>query len=324
MKRILLLSTVPLAALLVGPVESKKNGILPTSSRPLTRDAGNSCGSCHSGSAGGVSVRVTPTQRSLAPQQSISITVAGVGGPGGSEGGMAADVTAGQLIAGANTRVSTPGDAIAHSNPGSRSWTFGYRAPAAPGPVEFYTVVNAVDGNGRTSGDRWAFHGADPNAAVSTPVRLFVNAPGVTSIGVGCADGYGNVGVYGASESPRVGNANFKFEAVGLPPSARVLFMLGLQKNLASVDLAPMGAAGCFLHTDMVISAYFTTTGGSPARAEGRFVMPAPIPGMATLKGFFLRSQLAVIDGSPDPARSLYQWIGCDDPVTGGIRHWRE
>ena len=135
-------------------------------------------------------------------------------------------------------------------------------------------------------------------------MRFFVNAPGVVAIGAGCSDGYGNVGVYGASQTPSVGNANFKFEAVGLPPSARLLFILGLQKTMPSIDLTLLGAPGCYLHTDIAIATYLGTTAGDAGRAEGRFVLPAPIPNSAGLKGFFFRTQLAVIDGSPS-ARSL-------------------
>ena len=161
-----------------------------------------------------------------------------------------------------------------------------------------------ANGNGKNSGDQWAFHGARPTDTTSTPVRFFVNAPGIAPIGHGCADGYGNVGVYGASQTPRVGNSNFRFEAVGLPPSARLMFMIGLLQNMPSVDLAPMGAGGCFLHTDIVISTMLGTTAGDAARAEGRFVLPAPIPNNPGLKGFFFRSQLAVVDSGPG-ARSL-------------------
>lgn len=290
---------LPLVTVLASTATSKKDGILPSTSLTLTRTASSSCGSCHGGSPGGPTVRVTPSERVMRPGQSISVQIATSGGPSGSRGGFAADVTGGTLVAGSNTRVSSSGAAIAHSDSRARTWSFGYRAPTQTGPVEFYTVANAVNGDGKTSGDRWAFHGSNPSATTSTPVRFFVNAPGVVPIGKGCSDGYGNVGVFGASQTPTVGNSGFRFEAVGLPPSARLMFMLGVQKNAPSVELTAMGAPTCFLHTDIAISIYFTTTAGNAERSEGRFSLPAPIPNNTALKGFFFRSQIAVLDGSP-------------------------
>ncbi|MCA8956391.1 MAG: hypothetical protein KDC87_09965 [Planctomycetes bacterium] len=283
---------------------TRSSGILPSSSLPLTRNASASCGSCHSGTPGGPTVQVQLGLRVLSGSQTTAITVSATGGAAGTRGGLAADVTAGQLIAGANTRTSTAGNALTHSDDRSRTWTFNYQAPAQTGPVEFYTVVNAVNGDGRTNGDTWAFHGSNPTNPVSTPVRMYVNAPGVVPIGSGCADGYGNVAVYGAPQPPTLGNPNFSLEAIGLPPSARVMLIIGLQKNMPSFDMGVMGAPGCFLHTDLAASVYGISTPGDASRAEGRFVIPVAIPSNPVLKGFFFRTQVGAVDASPG-ARAL-------------------
>ncbi|MHC4853860.1 MAG: hypothetical protein ACYTF5_17775, partial [Planctomycetota bacterium] len=154
------------------------------------------------------------------------------------------------------------------------------------------------NGNGKTSGDQFAFHGASSTSTVSTPVRMFVNAPGVTAIGTGCADGYGNVAVYGAPETPSVGNSRFRLTAIGLPPAARLMFILGMQRNHQSFDLGAMGAPGCFLHSDILIQMFFTSSAGNAERSEGQFSLPLPIPNTAALKGLFFRTQVGAVDSS--------------------------
>jgi len=300
----LLLTIAATSVAFVGTAASKKDGILPSSFLPLTRNANTSCGSCHNPFIGGPRVSVNPSTRLFAPGQTTSITISASGGAPGTGGGFACDVTAGSLGAGNNSRVSLSGNAITHTNPKSRRWTFGYKAPTKPGPVELYAVANTVNGNGKTSGDQHAFHGFNPASTVSTPVRMYVNAPGVVAIGRGCADGYGNTAVYGAPETPSVGNSRFKLEAIGLPPAARVMFILGVQKNYASVDLGFMGAPGCFLHSDMLIQLFAASTAGNAERSEGRFSLPLPIPNIPSLKGVFFRTQVGAADGSKN-ARAL-------------------
>ena len=294
-----LLLSVPLGLAIAEPVFSRSGGIFPSSTRSLTRHASSACGDCHNRSPGGPTVQVQVGARSLTPSQLVPVTVSATGGPSGNEGGFTADVTAGRLIPGGNTRVSSTGDAITHSSERGRAWSFQMQASSQPGPAEFFTVVNAVDGNGKTSGDQWAFHGANPAATISTPVRFFVNAPGINPIGSGCADGYGNVAVIGGRHTPTLGNASFAIEAVGLPPAARVMFIVGVQKAYTSLDLKVMGAPGCFLHSDMLLTAYSQSSSGDAARAEGRFTMPLPIPNLPALKGFFFRTQVGALDASP-------------------------
>ncbi|MHC5071692.1 MAG: choice-of-anchor V domain-containing protein, partial [Planctomycetota bacterium] len=163
---ILFLTVVPTAAVLAGTAASKKDGIFPTASLPLTRHANSSCGSCHNPFVGGPTVTVAPKTRVLSPNQGTTVTVSATGGAPGGSGGFCADVTAGSLVAGSNSQVSFRGTAITHVNPSSRSWTFGYKAPGTPGPVELYAVVNTVNGNGKTSGDQFAFHGASSTSTV--------------------------------------------------------------------------------------------------------------------------------------------------------------
>lgn len=298
------LIVVTTGVVLIGTASSKKNGILPSQFLPLTRSASASCGTCHNPFIGGPKVSVTLGTRLFTPAQNSSITVSASGGVAGTGGGFACDVTAGSLGAGTNSRVSVSGNAITHVNPNSRSWTFGYKAPSKPGPVELYAVVNTVNGNDKPTGDQHAFFGFNSSSTVSTPVRMYVNAPGVVAIGKGCADGYGNVGVYGAPETPSVGNTRFRLEAIGLPPAARVMFILGMQKNFASLDLGFMGAPGCFLHSDLLMQLFGASTAGNAERSEGRFSLSLPIPSMASLKGVFFRTQVGAVDSSKN-ARSL-------------------
>lgn len=297
-RQILILSIIASAAgfLLTTEAKSRSTGILPSTGLSLTRNAAATCGNCHSGTIGGPQVSLVPASRALTPGQTVSVRLGATGGAPGSRGGFAADASRGQWIAGVGTRTSASGAAITHSSPATRTWQLSYRASTTPGPVELYTVVNTVNGDGKTRGDQWAFHGATSTAAVSTPVRLYVNAPGVVPIGSGCADGYGNVAVYGAPEAPTLGNSRFRLEAIGLPPNARTMFILGLQRTMPSIDMTMMGAPGCFLHSDIRVSVFLTSTGGDASRAEGRLTMPVPIPNSAALKGFFFRTQIGAID----------------------------
>lgn len=240
-------------------------------------------------------MHVQVSNRVLTAGETIKLQISAIGGVSGTGGGFAAEVTDGALIAGMTTQTSTNGDGITHIDAKHRSWTFNFKAPTSPGTVQLFTVVNTVNGNMMSDGDQHAFFGSSSTNTRSTPIRILVNAPGVVAIGHGCTDGKGNVGVFGAFETPTVGNANFKLEGIGLPPTSTLHFILGLQNN-PSLDLAFMGAPGCFLHSDLAITFAFTTTAGNDNRSGGKFTMPAPIPNDPRLKGVSFQTQLAVVD----------------------------
>jgi hypothetical protein len=65
-----------------------------------------------------------------------------------------------------------------------------------------------------------------------------------------------------------------------------------------SIDLTPLGAPGCFLHSDSVVELILTTTAGTPSLSDGTLNLPAPIPNDSNLKGAYVRTQLAVADAN--------------------------
>lgn len=309
-----LLFVILAALLVVGEPRPKGNGLLPTPQLPLTRLASASCGGnssvtgCHRINPFLTRVQVDVGQRVLSRNQATTVTITGSNpGVAGTWGGFAADVTAGTLAAGANTRTSAAGDAITHVNAFAtgRSWTFGFKAPGTAGPTDLYTVVNSVNGNGRADGgDEWGFHSAQILASESTPVRLYTNADGVAFAGAGCADGYGNVPVLGGPEAPALGNGQFRLEALGLPASAPALFMLGLG-GAPAIDLGPMGDPGCVLRSTLQAEVALQTGAGSSLRGEGRLNLALPIPNQGGLKGLLFHVQIAAVDGKSQKALPL-------------------
>ena len=291
-------------------VLSRSSGMFPRLNLTLTRESANSCGGnnsnfgCHRTTPILTEVPVVVGQRVLNVNGTTSVRVSAVNNSvSGTRGGFSADVTRGALVAGTNTQTNSSGKAITHRNAFStgRSWAFNYRA-ALPGLTEMFVVANAVNGNGRSDGgDQWALHSAVPSglAAKATPVRLFVNAPGVRSTGPGCDDGYGNFSVLGAATSPTLGNSSFKLEAHGLPTSAQFMVMLSIGGGVPPFDMAVMGAPGCMLRTLMQLSVNGTTTPGNALRAEGRVELPLAIPNDPNLRGITLSIQVGALDGNP-------------------------
>lgn len=289
---------------------------LPSSSRgiyfPGVTQSTPACGACHNGSPGAAvgfqPIRITlqPTARVLDASQSIQIALSATGGQSAStNGGFAMDTTAGTFSAGANTRVVNPGDAITHSNSNQRSWTFGYTAPAAPGLVELATVVNTVnDDHVNNNDDMWAFHGFDDAATQVTPVRLFVNAPGVVALGTACSGSYGNVPVLGSATAPTVGNAAFALALHGAAPASVAGLFLGVTPFPAGLDLGIVGVTGCSLFVDPLITVFGATSPGDALRGEGTTTFAVPIANNPGLRGGILHFQAFVLDvnnGRPTP-----------------------
>lgn len=280
---------------------SKDNGIFPTIS--YTRSA-PSCGTalCHTGTLGGNSLKVAtiPTARSLATGQAISITTNCTGGAVDplNHGGLAVDVTRGTLRAGTGTSVNFTGRELSHTNRNSRTWTYGFTAPTTPGAVDLYVAVNAANGDGQEFNDTWAFHGYDGTSTVSTPVRLFVNATGVTALGASCVGSFGQFPVLGADQVPSVGNANFKLELRGAAPAAPVALVLGANPAWTPLDLTPISIPGCTLYVDPLLTVSAQTTAGNAQRAEGTLSMSLPIPADPALQGRAFEVQFAIVDAS--------------------------
>jgi hypothetical protein len=250
-------------------------------------------------------VFLEPGRRALAANEAIAVGLRSTGGQTASVlGGFAAETTAGTFANGAGTRLWNGGAALTQAAPSARSWTFGFVAPAAAGPVELYAVVNTVDGNQRSgAGDFWASHGFDGAQWFSTPVWVYVLSAGVTALGSACAGGYDNVPVLGAREVPSVGNANFALELHGAAPAAPAFLLLGANPAFVPVDLTLMGAGGCTLHVEPVLTLGATTAAGVPQRGDGAARFALPLPADATLRGAQLQAQAVVADAAA--ARAL-------------------
>lgn len=283
--KLAVLAALPIAAFCLSPLWSRHGGILPGEGVPpadpnLNR-AMPACGACHAPTPGmgGVDVDVALSARSLAPGQSITVTTSASGGQTAStNGGFSSEVTAGAFSAGVNSRVGLAGLGITHQSSFTavRAWTYGYTAPTIPGPVLMYATSNTVNGD-LTPGpeDWWAFHGGDGLEQVPTPVRLFVNAARVTSVGDSCVGSWENVPVLGIKEAPDAGNANFAIELIGAAPLSPVVLLIGTQ--FPPIDLGFMGLTGCTLHTNPVITVNAATGAGNPKFAEGAARIPIPL-----------------------------------------------
>ena len=307
-RRLLLLSAPPLLLAFATTLPSRSGGYYDTT---VTRTA-PACGQCHRptpGAATGfqpIRVSVTPTTRVLDVGQPTPVTITTTGGQSASAlGGFACDATAGVFSAGANTVVGFPATSITHSSSASRSWSFGYTAPTAPGLVEMFAVSNTVNGNRfNDPEDMWAFHGASDTATVSTPVRLFVNAVGVRAIGTSCVGGFGNVPVFGARQVPTVGNAAFALELHGAAPLAAGGILMALVAQPTPIDLGLVGVTGCQLFVDPVLTLSIATEAGDLQRAGGSAVVPLPIPSGPGLRNRTILFQSFFFDsnaGRPTP-----------------------
>ncbi len=295
-----LLMGLAVAGLLTATLMSRSGGALPGSSG-IPSDAARaapSCGSCH-----GVfttkrpKVIVTPDALLLKPGQMISVLINHSGGVTLS-GGFAAEVTAGRFTAGSRSQVNFDGSKITH-RARSNNWMPGYTAPATPGPVEMYTVVNSVNRNGATSGDSYSFRGFSKADTVSTALHLYVLADGVELLGNGCTDGFRNQAVLGAAEVPSVGNANFGFELVGAAPGVIASLLVNINSaSFQPIDLTPFGIDGCTLYVERPLLVHTVTSTGSAKRAEGTGFFSMPVPNIPTLAGKTVDVQCVFVDPS--------------------------
>lgn len=298
----------PLGLALATGLPSRSGGIYDTS---ITRTA-PACGQCHNATPGAgsgfapIRLSLTPSTRVLDANQATTVSLSATGGQTASTlGGFACDVTAGTFSAGTNTAVGFPATSITHNSRSPRSWSFGYTAPATPGLVEMFAVVNTVNANlFNDAGDLWAFHGADDTATVSTPVRLFVNATGVRALGSSCAGAFGNVPVFGARQVPTVGNAAFALELHGATPQTAGGVLLAVAAQPTPIDLGIVGVTGCQLYVDPVMTLPLATGAGNAQRGEGSATLPLPIPTGPGLRNRTLLFQSFVLDpasGRPTP-----------------------
>jgi hypothetical protein len=298
----LLLLSLLTATLLSGSFLARSSGALPGQIAPI--DAARqapSCTACHSGTIGsnGVATLLTAPHHSLDRNESIQLALQVTGGPSGSDGGFAAENTAGTFSAGTNTQTNTsgrPGQFLTHTNDSSRSWSLGYTAPNTPGLVRIFAVTNSANGSG-TSNDSISFHGFDPTSTTCTPVYLGVNAIGNQRFGSACVGGFGNWPVLYSDLVPTVGNAAYGVKLAGVAPGSGAVFVFGVPRA-TPIDLGPIGVNGCGLWVDSLVNILTGTTAGNAQRGEGTASVPAPVPAVAALQGSTIGAQAAVLDSA--------------------------
>lgn len=290
-----------------GGVQSGSSGVPANASRAVT-----SCAACHSGSAP-TSTRTNPPvvslvvgSRILAPGGQTSVTTSVTGGIAGTTGGFLCETTGGTFVPGAGMHTGGAGDNITHSNKNQRSWTYTLTAPTTPGPIELTSVAMTANNSG-TGGDQFSFNGFNANSTVGTPVRVYVLPTGMTHLGNGCSDGYGNVPVLGATTSPTVGNAAFAFDVLGGATNSVALLLLGVNPpGFTGIDLgALLGITGCtgYVLNPLAIPTALTSP-GSAMRADGAAQFPFPLPNSPVYAGFALDAQAAYLDSSV-PSRAI-------------------
>jgi len=275
--------------------------------------SGASCSQCHAGSAPSAQssrMSVTAGSHALSAGQSTQVTAAlDSSGTNTVFGGFLCEATAGAFNAGGNTQtangVSTI--SISHVDRNSRDWTFDFVAPATPGLVEL-TAAGLASSGSSSSGDYMSFSGFDKTATSATPARLYVLPSGVTNIGSSCSDGYGNVSVLGASDSPTVGNAGFELRLHGAAPGAMAFAWGAAGPGGFSASLDPIGLTGCNAYVNGVTGMQTAMTStGLAMRADGSAAFALPIPSNPALLGSKYHVQTGYIDpsvGSAIPAGS--------------------
>lgn len=291
-----------------GGVQSGVNGVPVNASRAVA-----SCGQCHSSSSP-TSTRTNPPITSLTvasfvlgPGQQTAVTTSVTAGVAGTTGGFLCEATAGTFVAGSGTHINGAGDSITHSNKNQRSWSYTFTAPGTPGPVELTSVAMTANNSG-SGGDQFSFNGFNPNSTVGTPVRIYVLPAGLTNLGSGCVDGYGNTPLLGATSAPAVGNAAFAFDVVGTATNTAALLLLGVNPpGFTGIDLgAVLGITGC---TGRVLNPLAIPTAptsfGSAMRADGLASFAFPIPNSPVYLGFAMDAQAAILDASVAATRAI-------------------
>jgi hypothetical protein len=299
------------ALLLSTSLTSRPTGILPAEafdpdlSRAWSPGGPWSCGGCHDqrpNANGTVQVTVTPARRSIDWAAPVPLSVQVTGGPGLGVGGFCMQTTLGSFVAGPNSRTAAAGDAITHVNRFGNSWSFTLRSPGA-GLALLTTVAQSVNLDLNPTGDSFGFWGPASGSA-GVALRVFFNAQSVTGLGTGCAGAGNHVPVLGSAASARIGQG-FTLELHGAPPASPVIALLGGSATSFGgiplpFDLAPAGAPGCFLRTNMLALAAALATGSGSGGGSASFVWP--VPNDASLQGAVLFFQAIVVDAAANAA----------------------
>ena len=167
--RVLLAITAVSMLLLVPAIQGYQNGVYNQAS---------GCG-CHSQTGTTpASIGISGLPSSYDVNKLYQITVSVSGGVSGSNGGFSLEVDKGVLstpqVGIGSVKVNSQGDSATHSVTGSsyRSWSFDWTSPSAGAGTTVFEVAGiTANGNGGTSGDRWATN------VVSVPENVPINNP---------------------------------------------------------------------------------------------------------------------------------------------------
>lgn len=194
-------------------------------------------------------------------------------------------------------------EGVTHFDSQSRQWTFDYTPPAATGLVQLYATANAVNGDGRNSGDAWGWYGPD-SSTPGTPYRMFVNDTAVFPFGESCGGNKAQFSpfrfkpVLGIAKNAAVGST-FQTEVYNVPGGTATITIFGVS-NAAwgpiplPLSLKPFGADGCFLRVSMDLLQVAITTGSGQGGGVGKTTWQ--IPNIAGLRGADVFFQAMTID----------------------------
>ena len=133
-----------------------------------------------------------------------------------------------------------------------------------------------------------------------------LDGPGVTTIGFGCASTTPSFPAVFTNHAPTIGNANFRFEATGLPPGGLGLVAFGVDPSWVSIPL-PGAPSGCQLNVDPLVLVGVAIGSGNQQvshanGASGHAWVALPLPNDPALVGVVVGAQFAALDvGSVDP-----------------------
>ncbi|HEV8480951.1 MAG TPA: choice-of-anchor V domain-containing protein [Candidatus Eisenbacteria bacterium] len=131
--------------------------------------------SCHGAAANGngnVVVDIAgPT--TVGPGLTAHYTLTVSGDPAGSTGGVDLKASAGTLVPGTGTKLSST--ELVHSDNLRRSWSFDWQAPVAEGSYNFQAVALCDNNDGSTDGDSWNWFGAVAGTAFAVTVSQAVD-----------------------------------------------------------------------------------------------------------------------------------------------------
>ncbi len=252
-----------------------------------------SCGQCHDSfpnSRGTVKLEIQ-SPRSIQVGSKAPVTLKLSGGPQSKRGGFNLLSDRGSFIAGTNTKLANNGLEITHSSSLSRSWTFGFQATQT-GLQQWTAVGNAVNGNGRNSGDSWGFYGLD-SSSPGEPYRVYANDRTVLAFGSSCAGDKGYQALLGMPKAARLG-ASFTTELYDVPQGKVTLCLMGISRTrfgaaLLPLDLGFLGMKSCSLYVSMDFHQAVVTSGqAGPGSGQAKVTWALPmIPALRGNKLYF-------------------------------------